>query len=235
MSIIRRNIGPFTNFIPPTKRPMAPSPDVVLSQGFFTSPQSLQMTVNHLENNGLNCSFPSLGGLKGIWQTARVAHAGTALAAYLGGLPGDAQPWLVGHSIGGMIARYAVQVAGAADRVQGVITIGAPHRGTPTAIAGLALGLGLLSRAPFDITPISPLVRKLNELPWPESTPLISIISRSDVLCPGSFGEVRFSESQGLRTIALEGLGHTEMVRTPWVLDGLVGLMSDPATEFVPR
>lgn len=40
---------------------------------------------------------------------------------------------LVGHSLGGVVARYAVEVLGLADRVHTAITVGSPHGGTPWA------------------------------------------------------------------------------------------------------
>ena len=139
---------------------MAKRPHAILVQGFFTSPRSLESMVTYLEGQGISCSIPSLGGLRGLWQTERVAQAGAALATYLRSLPDDVRPWIIGHSIGGIIARHAIQMGEVGDRVGGVLTIGAPHRGTPTAIAGLVMGLGLLSRAPFDITPISRMMRR---------------------------------------------------------------------------
>ena len=232
MGILKRNIGPIANFFPPKKRPMANVPDVVLVQGFFTSPRSLESMVQHLEAQGQSCSIPSLGGLRGLWQTGRVARAGAALATYVRGLPSDARPWLIGHSIGGMIARHAVQFGDIGDRIGGLLTIGAPHRGTSSAAVGLVLGLGLLSRAPMDITPFSGLVRRMNRAPWPTDLPLVSIVSRSDMLCRPRAGNARAEGATMVRNIVLEKLGHTELVRTDWVLDAIVRLMQDPNAPF---
>ncbi len=213
---------------------MAPRPTVVLVNGFGTTPRSLSEMVEHFEVEGHACAIPSCGGIRGLWQTNRVARAGQRLATYLKGLPEDVRPWVVGHSIGGMIARSAVQLEGAADRVSGVLTIGSPHQGTPAAIAGLLIGCGLVSRAPLDITPISGLVRALNKSPWPEDVPLVSVVSHSDMLCPIRSGTPRVGTSMSVRTVALSGVGHTEMVRTAWVLNTLLDLMEDPHAIINP-
>jgi len=226
MGLFARNIGPLANFYPSRRRTLADAPDVVLVNGFFTSPRSLDTIVDYLEDRDLACAIPNLGSLGGSWQTGRVAHAGRLLADYLASLPAGARPWLVGHSIGGMIARYAVQLDRAGPRVKGVMTLGSPHRGTPVALVGVLLGW--LSRAPMDIIPLSKQVRRLNAARWPADVPLLSIVSTADLLCPVRFGHAELPGVEGIRNIILEGLGHTEMMRTDYVLDAIVRLMQDP-------
>jgi len=46
---------------------------------------------------------------------------------------------LVGHSQGGLDSRYLVAVRGYADRVESIVTIATPHRGSP--VSDMALGL----------------------------------------------------------------------------------------------
>ena len=40
---------------------------------------------------------------------------------------------LIGHSLGGLIARYYVQCLGGDERVHTLVTLGTPHGGTATA------------------------------------------------------------------------------------------------------
>ncbi|MEZ0267127.1 MAG: esterase/lipase family protein, partial [Phycisphaerae bacterium] len=49
------------------------------------------------------------------------------------GLPADTRVLLVGHSMGGLDARYMVSKLGMEDRVSAVLTVTCPHRGTPYA------------------------------------------------------------------------------------------------------
>src|SRR3989442_7032 len=44
---------------------------------------------------------------------------------------------LVGHSLGGLVARWYVQESGGAKSVDHCITLGTPHRGTLAAYAGI--------------------------------------------------------------------------------------------------
>ncbi len=224
--ILSRNIGPLDIYRPSRRWTPGNRPDVVLLQGFGTGPRAVDAMAQRLsETHGLCCCVPRLGGLFGYLQTRSVGRAGRALAEFLATLSPEARPWLIGHSIGGMIARYAVQHASAGDRVSGVITLGCPHRGAPIAVAGLALGLGLVSRSPWQILPLSRAVRRLNALPWPADVPLVSLVSSADVLCPPRFGKAPFEGQPTNRTVHIEGLGHTELLRHPAVIDCVAGVV----------
>ena len=69
---------------------------------------------------------------------------------------------LIGHSMGGLDARYLVSDLGMAPRVRSVTTVGTPHRGSPIAdwgvrrfgalVAPLFQLLGLSTRAFLDLT-----------------------------------------------------------------------------------
>lgn len=54
---------------------------------------------------------------------------------------------LIGHSMGGLVVRYAVEVLGLWEHTAAVVTIGTPHRGSPKAACTLARGLRGLRRA----------------------------------------------------------------------------------------
>lgn len=63
---------------------------------------------------------------------------------------------IIAHSMGGLDARYAISRLGLASRVASLTTIGTPHRGTPLADAGTALGdklklRGLLEKLGLDV------------------------------------------------------------------------------------
>ncbi len=63
---------------------------------------------------------------------ASVPARAAALAALLDALPHDRLS-LIAHSMGGLDARWALADGAAADRVDALITLGTPHRGTPVA------------------------------------------------------------------------------------------------------
>lgn len=89
------------------------------------------------------------------------------------------QPFVhvVGHSMGGLVARYYVQMLGGDDRVLDVVTIGTPHSGTHAASTFSVLG-----RTARQLGWQSPLVRMLNALPPARPVRFTSIWSSSDEL-----------------------------------------------------
>jgi pimeloyl-ACP methyl ester carboxylesterase len=63
-----------------------------------------------------------------------IAEAAALLADEIRSFPPDARIILVGHSMGGLVARGATHEAGVADRVIGAITLGTPHEGAAAAL-----------------------------------------------------------------------------------------------------
>ncbi|MCC7077799.1 MAG: alpha/beta fold hydrolase [Acidimicrobiia bacterium] len=84
---------------------------------------------------------------------------------------------VVGHSMGGLVARYYVQMLGGDDRVLDVVTIGSPHAGTHAANT-----FSMLGRTARQLSWQSPLVRILNALPPESPVRFTSIWSSSDEL-----------------------------------------------------
>jgi triacylglycerol lipase len=80
---------------------------------------------------------------------APIAVRAQMLVALLRELPGDRFN-VIAHSMGGLDARFAIARLGLADRVASLVTIGAPHRGTPLADLPFAqLTTGLLRLRPL--------------------------------------------------------------------------------------
>ena len=113
---------------------------------------------------------------------------------------------LVAHSMGGLVARFYVQQLGGERRVDRLVTLGTPHRGTHAASF-------IPSALVRQLLPDGPFIRHLNELPPPERTRVTSIVAGRDLLvqpveaaaCP--YGEVR----------RLDELGHVELLFRPEV------------------
>lgn len=113
---------------------------------------------------------------------------------------------LVAHSMGGLVARYYLQRLGGARRVERLVTLGTPHRGSHAAT---------FVPAPLvrQLLPESPFVRQLNALPPPAGVRVTSIVAGRDLLvqpvdsacCP--FGEV----------VRFDDLGHVELLFRPEV------------------
>jgi triacylglycerol lipase len=69
-------------------------------------------------------------------RTGDVRAAAERLSAHVEGICADTgfeRIHVIGHSMGGLIARYYVQCLGGDERVHTLVTLGSPHRGTATA------------------------------------------------------------------------------------------------------
>ena len=88
----------------------------------------------HLGAKGHTVIAPQVNPIGSIEQRAR------QLAAAIVAIPASQDPLhIIAHSMGGMDARYAIRnLAGVAERVKTLVTIGTPHRGSPVADAVVA-------------------------------------------------------------------------------------------------
>jgi triacylglycerol lipase len=69
-------------------------------------------------------------------RTGDVREAAERLSAHVEGICADTgfeRIHVIGHSMGGLIARYYVQCLGGDERVHTLVTLGSPHSGTATA------------------------------------------------------------------------------------------------------
>jgi hypothetical protein len=108
---------------------------------------------------------------------------------------------IVGHSLGGLIARYNVQRLGGHQRVHTLVTLGSPHGGT---LAAHLLPHPLVRQ----LRPGADLIRELAE-PAPEcGTRFVAFYSDLDhVVVPSSNGAVHHPDLDA-RNILIPGTGH---------------------------
>jgi len=131
------------------------------------------------------------------WLTERVANRVDELRQQRGIDRID----LVGHSMGGIIARNYLQIRGGAKKVRNCVLLGAPNNGSkmvPFAVTTLAQNL----------MPGSPFLNNLNAAPWPEGVIVTNIISRHDNLVLPSESAVIV----GKNTVELTGIGHNALL-----------------------
>lgn len=108
---------------------------VVLVHGFFASAGVFRPLRARLEATGVRvASFTHAPG-PGIHRIAR------RLGKLVDHLPHGARVTIVGHSLGGVVARYYVQQLGGRDRVAQTISLGAPFHGVdvPRVLVGADL------------------------------------------------------------------------------------------------
>lgn len=120
---------------------------------------------------------------------------------------------IIGHSKGGMVARYMVARHAVGTRVGTLITLGSPFMGAPAALLG-AITLGLVSRSIWQLLPFSRFVRNLYRLPIPSGTRMVSISSTHDRLAPALMCQVPVALAAPgmIHNYVVSGVGHTGLL-----------------------
>ncbi len=144
-----------------------------------------------------------------------VARGAAALGRHLEQIceqTGHDRVHVVGHSLGGLIARYHVQRQGGDQRVESLVTLGTPHQGTV---------LAHLLPTPLvrQLRPGSPVIRELAEPAPGVRTPVTAIYSDLDqVVLPTSAGRCDHPDLQA-RNVLVRGVGHMSLPFHRTVLD----------------
>jgi triacylglycerol lipase len=121
---------------------------------------------------------------------------------------------LVGHSMGGLVARACVRANGL-DRIARVITIGTPHAGTGLARFGLGENSRQMRRHVHGTDGgCSEWLAELAASEVPGRMPLVSIYSRHDnIVVPHGSALV-----DGAKNIGFDGVGHVALGSDPAVI-----------------
>jgi pimeloyl-ACP methyl ester carboxylesterase len=128
--------------------------------------------VHALNYNALRADIPAL------------ADQCTARAAELRERFGADRVHVVGHSLGGVVARYAVQVSGL-DSAATCITIASPHAGVRLARYGSPLSVVSPLASGLQLRPGSAVMDRLRDTARPLPTRFIAYYSNLDLLVPG--------------------------------------------------
>lgn len=169
---------------------------VVLVHGFLASAGVFRPLRRRLEALGdLHvASFTHLPG-------AGVRRIALALARVIDRLPKGARVHLVGHSLGGLVARWYVEELGGHHRVAQTIALAAPFAGAPAAVK-LPYFVGV------DLHPEGELIARLRSCEPRVAVPHCSIIGDADRLVYPAAAQ-SFSHGEH---IVLEGLGHNGLL-----------------------
>jgi pimeloyl-ACP methyl ester carboxylesterase len=121
------------------------------------------------------------------------------------GLAADAQIDLVAHSMGGLLARLALEDAATRARVATLVTMGTPHGGTHAARYAATPTLR-------SLRPESALMLRLDQqIPWQGPPRLVAFWSASDLLLLPA----RAACVEGAENIEIEGLTHYGYLLNP--------------------
>ena len=227
-----------------------PGETVLLIQGFFQTRRVMETLETRLRADGYRVISFHLGCLLGNFNTRGIPALASLIDAKVRRLReryGIDKLHVIGHSKGGVVARWLVQKAGGHDYARTVITLGSPHHGTPTAAIGAGLGLLFVSRSLWQLFPRSPLIRELRDGAIPGAIRLVSVYSRSDVVCPWMYSVLTPRDGEDVRNVIVRGLGHMALVEDPYVYglilrelkdrprDLATGPLADADEEFTRR
>lgn len=127
---------------------------------------------------------------------------------------------IIGHSLGGLIARYYVTRLGGDDRVHTLVTLGTPHGGTYAAYAWP-------TRLVAQMRPDSGLIAELRK-PVPECrTRFIAYWSDLDQLVFPQHNAAIDHPDLKARNIALHGVGHVSLPILGSVVHGISAALAD--------
>lgn len=138
------------------------------------------------------------------WTLGRVAAGARKLGWFVDEVreaTGATHVDLVGHSMGGVVARYYVSLAGGDRYVHRLITLGSPHAGTDLG----NLGIGHPAR---ELVTGSSLAKRLVHLPAPLHAKLTTIMSNADALVPAA----QQPALAGAERIVYDDLGHVALL-----------------------
>jgi triacylglycerol lipase len=122
---------------------------------------------------------------------------------------------IVGHSMGGIVSRYYVQVLGGQRNVDTVVTMGSPHRGT--VFAHIALG-----PAARQLRPHSHLLRTLEESARPSDVRWISYYSDLDLMVAPAISAKLVHPALRAANIRTPDTGHLSLLLSGEVLRSVV-------------
>lgn len=126
---------------------------------------------------------------------------------------------VVGHSLGGLVARYHLQRQDGAQRIRSLVTLGTPHQGTV---------LAHLLPTPLvrQLRPGSPLLRELAEPAPGFATPVTAIYSDLDQLVLPTNAARCEHPDIGARNVLVRGVGHMSLPFSRSVVDEVAATLA---------
>lgn len=184
-------------------------PPVILLHGLFQNRSSLLPLRWRLRAAGydqvISVNTPSWHDLETLVDIVAATVSAVRRAS------GSRQVHLVGHSMGGILARCYLQLRGGAPQVAACVTLGTPHRGSK--LAPFAV-----SRLGRELLPGARLLRRLNAEPLPAGVHFTSLYSRHDnIIVPPDNAHL-----EGADNHELTGLGHTSLLFSSKVASAVV-------------
>jgi len=192
-----------------TQGPDRHSP-VILIHGYGHNHSGWWVMKKHLHDGG----FPVVESFDYSPLNEDIPATARRLAAQVEALrrrTGSAQVHLIGHSLGGLLARWYVQELDGAAAVDTVVTLGTPHEGTFAAYAAPG-------RTAAQLRPNSWIVERLNETARrARSVRWIAFYSNVDYMIqPSRSARITHPDLDAVNILAKD-LGHVSLILSPRV------------------
>lgn len=190
---------------------------VLLIYGFMSTRRSFEILEHRLRRDGYCVFSINLGGLFDAFNTHGIDESAEKVREKVERLyaryPSLGPLSIIGHSKGGLIGRYYVKRLGGDKRVVNLVTLGTPHHGTPRAYLGCAT-VGLFAKSVWQMTPMSPFIRRLKIGAFPRAVRFTSIYSKADYATPfpSAVLETGSQPESNLHNIEVAGVSHREFL-----------------------
>ena len=140
---------------------------------------------------------------------------------------GASRVMIVGHSMGGIVARYYVQELGGEDTVDTVVTLGSPHQGTFASYVGLG-------SATAQLRPQSELLTRLDASARPGPVRWIAYWSDLDVFV-APIGNARLEHpALAAHNVRVRDTGHLSLLASGFVLKDVLAHLTNPELHRPP-
>jgi triacylglycerol lipase len=147
-------------------------------------------------------------------EGGRIEHAALELKRILDRNVRGGRIDLVGHSMGGLVARYYVQKLGGSRRVDRLITIATPHGGTYASAY-------MPTRVVSHLRPKSAFLEELDALSCPPGLRCLSIAAGRDLMVlPAEASYAPFGD-----VLRFDDLGHLDVLLSPRVFHAIAGFL----------
>lgn len=212
---------------------------ILLLYGFGSTRRALRIIELRLRRRLNRCVFSiNLGGYKDTLNTSSIEYLAKLVDEKVEALHrryGVEEIDIVAHSKGGLIARYYVKRLNGARRVRHLVTLATPHRGTWIAFFSIPL-LGWFARSVYQMTPLSPFIRRLQKGPWPANVALTSISSTADWVAPPGRCSLELLPGEPTHNVQVDHVTHSAMLYSKEVFEHIVsGLGAKPAPNLTPK
>jgi triacylglycerol lipase len=200
--------------------PSAASTPIILLHGWFHNRSAFVVMRRSLKRFG----FRSVDTMNYNVIGHNVQELAAQLAVHVDEIleqTGATHVYLIGHSLGGLVARYYIQKLGGHEKVHTCITLGTPHRGTHAAWIGRG-------KTMKQLRPNSILIRQLSRSVRAMPVRFVSFYSNLDSLVlPVSNAKIT-EPALHARNILVKDLGHLSLLISRPLIRSIAEILASP-------